>query len=102
MSESEWGKVLDAIAPRGDRRDHRHAELADERGDVDLDACRLRRVELVERDDHRPSHLEQLAGEKQVPLEVLGVDDDDDDVGRRNSGHSAEEPAGDDSIGGAS
>ena len=61
--------------------DRRHAEIARQAADVDLDALALGLVHQVDGDDHAVGDLEHLQHEVQVALERRGVDDDDRRVG---------------------
>ena len=72
-----------AAAAHRDRLHDRHAELARQALDVDLDAALARDVHHVERQHHRPADALQLEREAQRQPQVGGVGDADDQVGRR-------------------
>ena len=70
-------------APRGeDRGHHRHAEEAGELLHAEGVAPLLGLVVHIERTDHGDVHVDELGGEVEIALEVTGVDDVDDEVGR--------------------
>ena len=70
-------------APRGeDRGHHRYAEEAGELLHAEGVAPLLGLVVHIERTDHGDVHVDELGGEVEIALEVTGVDDVDDEVGR--------------------
>ena len=70
-------------APRGeDRGHHRYAEEAGELLHAECVAPLLGLVVHIERTDHGDVHVDELGGEVEIALEVAGVDDVDDEVGR--------------------
>ena len=73
-------QMRDAVAAAGDHRHHRTAEPCGQRVDIDADAPVAGDVHHVERHQHRHPHFQQLRRQVQVPLEVGGVEDIDDEV----------------------
>ena len=64
------------------RGDHRHTEEVTERLDIHLVTAPLELVVHVQRAYHADVHIHELGGEVEVALQVGGVDDVDDHVGR--------------------
>ena len=62
------------------RRHNRHAEFMNQLGDVDVDARRFCRVELIEGDDDGNTKLEHLTRQEQIALKMHRVDDHEDDI----------------------
>ena len=73
---------IGAAAPHRHRFHDRHAELARQALDVDLDAALAGDVHHVERQHHRPADALQLERQPQRQPQVGGVGDADDQVGR--------------------
>jgi hypothetical protein len=79
--ENGRAQLGDALAGRGDHRDHGAAETFGQARDVDRQSALARGVHHVQRDQRRHAHLDQLCGQVEIALQVGGVDDVDDEVG---------------------
>lgn len=77
-------QVPDRDTGDGDGLNDRHPEPCFERGDIDIDAVRLRLVHHVQRDHRRNSHVEQLQRQEEVTIELRGIDDVDHRVSRED------------------
>jgi hypothetical protein len=82
-------EFVEALACRGDRLDHGHAEQVLEEVAVYEQSLVARLVDHVQRHDRGQTHVQQLQREEQIPLEVDGVHHVDDRVGAEDdvSGH---------------
>lgn len=75
----------------GDEREDGDAEARGEAGGVDLVAVLGGDIHHIERDERGVAEFEDLRGVVEVALEIRGIDDDDDEGGRRHVGQAVEE-----------
>src|SRR6185437_1664049 len=89
-------ELAGAVALDRDRRHDRHAELAREAREIDLDAAPLREIEHVEHQHHRAPGALELEHEAERKPQVGGVGDAEQEVGHALAAEAAEhEVAGD-------
>ena len=75
-------QLVNALPRLGRDRHDGDAEALAQAFNVDAVAALLHLVHEVQRHDHRPLQLQQLHGQIEVALQIRGVDDVDDGVGR--------------------
>src|SRR5580658_6132963 len=82
-------ELLDPLPLVPYHRNHGHAELFFESFRGNVQAAALGDVHHVERDDEGLAHLDELADEIKIALEIAGVDDDDHGIGQPGVGAQA-------------
>ena len=75
-------QAIDAGAAARDDGDDGAAEMSGQPRRIQRQTATLREVDHVQRDQHRPIELQQLADQHQVAREVAGIDDHQDRIRR--------------------
>jgi len=73
-------QVRDAFPPRGDNGDDCDTELANQLRDVDAHASCPQAVNAIECDDRWTLEFDELTDKEEISLQILGVDDDDNNI----------------------
>ena len=80
-SDNSVEKLSDSLSGARHCRNYRHSDHLAQFLVVERYSFLFELIEHIERDNHRPVHVDQLCGQIEIALEICGIDNIDDDIG---------------------